>query len=103
MGQFNISLPGNRTGDVRWGNVTKKDILLNLLPWRKMNQEEKTGYIIKVEPAAGNKREFRLFKTKEGRWSLDADGRVKLAGETVLAIKKAIEEHESFNQPNLPQ
>jgi len=85
------------------GQCDKERYSSELIALEEMNQEEKTGYIIKVEPAAGNKRDFRLFKTKEGRWSLDADGRVKLAGETVLAIKKAIEEHESFNQPNLPQ
>ena len=98
MGQFVINLPDNRKGDVRWGKVVKTASLLRLLPWVKGNVEEKTGYLIKVEPAVEQEREFRLFRTKEGNWSQDEDGKIGLAGETILAIKKAIEAHENFSK-----
>ena len=94
MGQFNISLPDNRKGEVRWGKVVKTASLLRLLPWVKGNVEEKTGYVIKVEPLVANETEFRLFRTKGGGWYQDEDGRIGLEGETILAIKKAIEAHE---------
>ena len=94
MGQFNIGLPQNRKGNVRWGKVIKTTSLLRLLPWIKGKPEEKTGYIIKIEPALEHKTEFRLFKTKEGNWSQDEDGRIPLEGETIQFIRKAIEDHE---------
>ena len=98
MGQFTISLPDNRTGKVKWGKVVKTASLLRLLPWIKGNVEEKTGYLIKVEPAVEHGAEFRLFRTKEGNWSQDEDGKIALAGETIQAIKKAIEAHENYSK-----
>ncbi|MEJ7739952.1 MAG: hypothetical protein WKF97_21220 [Chitinophagaceae bacterium] len=99
MGRFEISLPDNIKGEVRSGKVIKmqKGFLDLLLPWKKVNREEKTGYIIKVKSTVENNTEYRLFKTTEGNWSQDADGLIKMEGETAMAIKKAIEEHEKLN------
>ena len=94
MGQFKIDLPGNRKGDVRWGRVMRTTSLFRLLPWVKGKVDTRTGYLIKVEPAVERETEYRLFRTNEGSWSQDEDGRVALEGETMLAIKKAIEEQE---------
>jgi hypothetical protein len=100
MGHFTISLPNNVKGDVRWGKVMKKGThFFNLfLPWKKINREEKTGYIIKVDPAVENRAEYRFFKTKEGNWSQDVEGIKQLESETEIAIRKAIEAHEHLNK-----
>lgn len=98
MGRFNISLPNNVRGEVRWGTVRRIDkgisVLLDLLPWRKLSREEKTGYVITVEPATERQREYRLFKSKAGQWTQDAEGTIPLKHETLLALQTAIEAHD---------
>lgn len=97
MGHFTINLPDNRLAEVRRGTVRKLGSPLDVLPWRKIKRVEKTGYIITIQPAIQRKNEYRLFRTKEGQWSHDADGRIQLADETTLAIKKAILEYEDLH------
>ena len=97
MGQFNINLPDNRKGNVRWGKTMKISTLFRLLPWIKGNLDEKTGYFVNIEPSIGKDSEYRLFKTKEGSWFQDEEGKIPLEGETMLSIKKAIEEHEKIS------
>lgn len=67
MGHFNIILPNNIKGEVRWGKVIKEHKLFLdlLLPWKKFNREESTGYIIKVEPAVKNITEFLFLKQRK--------------------------------------
>ena len=87
MGHFTINLPGNRVGEVFWGKVRKLEF-----PFLWKSKDEKTGYIIRINPGE-SRNEYRLFKTKEGRWSQDPDGLVEVEDETTLAIKQAIEQH----------
>lgn len=96
MGYFTINLPNNIEGEVRWGKVTKldKQVLSLLQPWKKFIRESKTGYIIKLKSAFVNETEYKLFQTKEGKWSQDADGEVEVKEPIALAIRRAIEEHE---------
>lgn len=81
------------------GKVIKmhKRFLTLFFPWKKLIREERTGYIIKVKPEVENIAEFRLFKSREGNWSQDVDGMKKVEGETAIAIRKAIEEHENLH------
>lgn len=98
MRRFDISLPNNVRGEVRWGTVRKIDnkinLLLDLLPWRTLDREEKTSYVITVEPATEREREYRLFKSKAGQWTQDAEGTIPLKHETLLALQTAIEAHD---------
>lgn len=50
MGRFEISLPDNIKGEVRSGKVIKmqKGFLDLLLPWKKVNREEKQGILLRL-------------------------------------------------------
>ena len=90
MGHFTIELPENKIGDVRWGVVKKKQ----LFPFfRKNKSESKQGYIVNVSDTDG-KIEFRLFKSQNGEWSKDPEGKIGLDNETLIFIKNAIIEKE---------
>ena len=91
MGHFTIHLPDNRQGDVRWGNVRK--LQFPCRGWKK--KEAKTGYIVTVDPAVEGKTAYKLFKTKEGRWSQDPDGKQLVEDTISISIKEAIEQHEN--------
>jgi hypothetical protein len=93
MGHFTIHLPDNRQGDVRWGNVRKLQFPLLGLTGKK--KEAKTGYIVTVDPAVEGKTAYTLFKTKEGRWSQDPNGKQLVEDMMSIAIKEAIEQHEN--------
>ena len=45
MGQFTISLPGNRMGDVRWGKVVKTASFFNLTALGKRECRGKDGLL----------------------------------------------------------
>ena len=95
MGYFRISLPNNIEGEVRWGKVFRKHMspLGLLMPWKKYNQESKTGYIVKLKSAFVNETEYRLYQSKEGNWSQDVEGKVEVKEPIALAIRRAIEDH----------
>lgn len=90
MGHFTINLPNNEQADVRWGNVRKLEINLNIFSKSKPKSEPKTGYKVKVEANV----EYQLFKSTTGEWTKDADGKIALNDEPLLSIKKAIIEKE---------
>ena len=96
MGYFTIYLPHNIQGDVRWGNISKLDkpLFKLLTPWKKVNREHKTGYIIKLKSAFVNETEYRLYRSQEGHWSQDVRGKVEVHEPFTLSIQKAIEAHE---------
>lgn len=98
MAQFFIELPNNRRGNVRTGIKRKeqKSLLHVLLPWKKINEEEKLAYIVEVNPA-DDIREYRLLKTKDGKWLQEGEDKWLCEGDGKLnlLIKKAIDEHES--------
>ena len=54
------------------------------------------GYIIKIEPTSTEQKEYRLLKTKEGKWTSEDVGgfQVSLDDEISTAIKGAIDNYE---------
>jgi len=99
MAQYFITLPNNRQGNVKTG-IRKKDkkSFMDLFSSRKLNKEEKTAYIVEVKPVYDIS-EYRLLKTKEGKWLNDGEDRWLRHGEDAFnsAIKKAIDDHEKLN------
>jgi hypothetical protein len=92
MGHFTINLPGNQKGDVRSGTTTK----VSLSFFRKSKVESRNGYLVKIAYGK-NQAEYRLFKSKNGEWSKDPDGKADLDDNILVQIKNAIIEKE--NQP----
>jgi len=92
MGHFTINLPGNQKGDVRSGTTTKVSISF----FRKSRVESRNGYLVKIADEK-NQAEYRLFKSKNGEWSKDPDGKADLDDDILVEIKNAIIEKE--NQP----
>jgi hypothetical protein len=100
MAQYFISLPNNRKGNVKTGvrKKDKKSFMSFFSPSKQLNKEEKIAYIVEVEPLY-DIREYRLLKTKEGKWLDDGEDKWLCHGEPAfnLAIKKAIDEYELRN------
>jgi len=100
MAQYFITLPNNRQGNVKTGIKRKetKSFMSMLLPWKKPDKEEKIAYIVEVLPIY-DIREYRLLKTKEGKWLNEGEDKWLQHGEPTFhsAIKKAIDEYESVN------
>ena len=99
MAQFFIELPNNRQGNVRTGVQRKaqKNFLHALAPWKKLNKEEKLAYIVEVNPV-DDIGEYRLLKTKDGKWLQKGEDKwlCEGDGELNLLIKKAIDEYENI-------
>jgi hypothetical protein len=100
MAQYFITLPNNRKGNVKTGirKKDKKNFMSMFFPSKKLNTEEKIAYIIEVEPMH-DMREYRLLKTKEGKWLNDGEDKWLCHAEPAFnsAIKKAIDEYETVN------
>jgi hypothetical protein len=100
MAQYFITLPNNRRGNVKTGirKKDKKSFIDLFLPSRKLNKEEKIAYIIEIEPVY-DLREYRLLKTKDGKWLNDGEDKWLCMGEATFnsAIKKAIDDYETMN------
>jgi hypothetical protein len=104
MAQYFISLPNNRQGNVRTG-IRKKDkkSFMDFFSSKKLNKEEKIAYMVEVNPVY-DINEYRLLKTKEGKWLNDGEDKWLRLGEPDfnMAIKNAIDEHEKLNgEPSL--
>jgi hypothetical protein len=104
MAQYFITLPNNRKGNVKTG-IRKKDKLrfMDIFSSKKLNKEEKIAYIVEVDPVY-DINEYRLLKTKEGKWLDDGEDKWLRHGEAAFnsAIKKAIDDHEKLNgKPSL--
>lgn len=97
MGHFKIELPNNLQGDVRWGTIRKKIFFLDFFRKTRLNNNVKKGYIVKIEVATNDQKEYRLLKTKEGQWTFEDDGGFRVTPEDhiSLAIKNAIDHYES--------
>jgi hypothetical protein len=89
MGNFTINLPENKTGEVKSDTSTKARLSL----FRKNKVESTNGYIVKIGESNGQT-EHRLFKSKDGEWSTDPDGKNHLNNEVLFSIRKAIIERE---------
>jgi len=100
MAQYFITLPNNRQGNVKTGirKKDKKSFMDLFFSSRKLNKEEKIAYIVEVEPVY-DINEYRLLKTKEGKWLNDGEDKWLRHGEATFnsAIKKAIDDHEKLN------
>lgn len=105
MAQYFIMLPNNRQGNVKTG-IRKKDkkrLMDVFFPSRQLNKEEKIAYIVEIEPVY-DIREYRLLKTKEGKWLNDGEDKWLCHGDAAFhsAIKNAIDDHEKLNgKPSL--
>ena len=100
MAQFIIDLPYNRQGNVKTGVMRKEKSFADIFfPWKKINREEKLAYIVLVEPGY-DINEYRLLKTKEGKWLEDGEDKWLREGESTfsLAIKKAIDDYENLQR-----
>jgi len=97
MGYYSITLPHNIEGEVQWRKMIRKSksFMHLLMPWKKVAQEVKTGYVVKLKSAFVNETEYRLFKTNEGGWFQDVHGKVEVNEPVTLAIKRAIEDYET--------
>ena len=100
MAQYFITLPNDRQGNVKTGirKKDKKSFIGLFFSSKKLNKEEKIAYIVEVEPVY-DINEYRLLKTKEGKWLNDGEDKWLRHGEAAFnsAIKKAIDEHEKLN------
>jgi hypothetical protein len=96
MAHFTITLPNNLHGDVRCGTIRKKSFFLDLFKTNARQKEEKKGYIIKIEPASPEQKEYRLLKTMDGKWTTDDNEGFKVTADDTLsiAIKNAIDNYE---------
>ena len=99
MAQYFIKLPNDRQGNVKTG-IRKRDkkSFMSLFRSEKLNKEEKIAYIVEVEPVY-DINEYRLLKTKDGKWLNDGEDKWLRHGEATFnsAIKKAIDDHEELN------
>lgn len=99
MAQYFITLPNNRQGNVKTG-IRKKDkkSFMDIFSSKKLNTEEKIAYIVEVNPAYDIS-EYRLLKTKEGKWLNDGEDKWLCHGEPAFnaAIKQAIDDYEKLN------
>ncbi len=89
MGLFTIDLPENKRGDVRWGAVSKMQFSL----FHKSKSGSKKGYIINIADAK-SKTAYRLYKSKNGEWSKDPEGKMGLDDNILILIRDAIIEKE---------
>jgi hypothetical protein len=99
MAQYFITLPNDRQGNVKTG-IKKKETkkLMNFLFPSKKSNEETIAYIVEVLPAY-DLMEYRLLKTKEGKWLTGDEDKWLREGDATFnsAIKKAIDDHERVN------
>ena len=97
MGHFTINLPNNQLGNVRWGTIKKKSLFLNPFKGNNSNNEVKKGYIVRIEPTSTGLNEYRLLKTKEGKWTSEDDGgfHVTPDDEISVLIRSGIDNYES--------
>ena len=94
MGHFTIDLPENKKGDVRWGTMSKMQFSF----FRGNKSESKRGYIVNVTDDK-SKTEYRLFKSRNGEWSKDPEGKIQIDDNTLILVRNAIIKRE--NELNL--
>ena len=97
MGHFTINLPNNQHGDVRYGTIKKMSLFFGLFKSKKSNNEVKKGYIVRIDPTSTKHNEYRLLKTKQGKWTSEDDGGFQVTpdDEISVLIRSAIDNYES--------
>jgi hypothetical protein len=97
MGHFSIELPENKRGDVKRLAV----IRVQFSKTYKVGSKSPVSESIPVNSLVGYKyliavseddrqTEFHLFKSQNGKWSKDPEGRIKLNDHPLIIIKNAI-------------
>jgi hypothetical protein len=95
MGRFAISLSNNQLADVRWGTVRKKFLFFSLLKKNRLS-ETKKGYIVTIEPASKDPKQYRLLKNEQGNWTFENEGFQSSPDDPITdEIKKGIDNYES--------
>jgi hypothetical protein len=92
MGHFTIKLPENKLGDVQYGIVRRKGISLNLFSKQKVKLEPKIGYRVIV--GEKNPEVYWLYKSKDGKWSTDVEGKKDIDSYIYMYMKYFISEQE---------
>jgi hypothetical protein len=86
MEQYSIDLPNDRKGIViqkkEFSDVEPSWLISCILNPRRI------GYCVKISPPDGGRKEYRVFKTKKGKWLKIGEN------EITIAIKKAIDDIE---------
>ena len=90
MAHFIIDLPEDIQCKVHYGRVFKK--YFNLNPFKKSGpkEEPKIGYLIELNSATIKNKKYMLYKSKDGNWSKDPDGKIGIDEKILLDIKEAI-------------
>jgi hypothetical protein len=95
MGHFTITLPNNSQWVVKSGYVFKKTLLLDFFKKNESHNYKRKGYVVMNK---SEQKEYRLLKTPEGNWSDKEEAGFNIYNdETVVSIKKAIDELEKEN------
>src|SRR4051794_29613557 len=96
MGHFTIALPDNVQGDVRWGTIKKKSLLLAFFKSKRSNNEVRKGYIVRIALTPMQHKEYRLLKTPAGDWTAESHGGFQVTPEDEISasIKLAIDHYE---------
>jgi aromatic ring-cleaving dioxygenase len=95
MGHFTIKLPENKLGNVRYGIVRKAGIRLNLFSKQKVKPEPKIAYKVIVADKKKKSEVYWLYKSKEGKWTTDIEGRKDIDSYIHIYLKYFISEIES--------
>jgi hypothetical protein len=88
MGHFIISLDDNRKGDVERGTIRRTLKLKDL--FKKNKPDSVTAYRIVMDANAASRKEYYLYKSKEGQWFEDAEQQLLVRDAFLLALKRAI-------------
>jgi hypothetical protein len=82
---FTIRVPSSKNGAARKRTVYVKKFFSS----RKNKLQIVTAFVIYFS-AKSTDIEFHLFRSKDGQWSCDPEGELRLNDEVLLAIKKEI-------------
>jgi hypothetical protein len=88
MGHFIISLEDNKKGDVQTGTIRRTLKLKDL--FKKNKPDSVTAYRIVIGANTATRKEYYLYKSKEGQWFEDAEQQLPVGDAFLLALKRAI-------------
>ena len=95
MGYFTIKLGNNKKGNVRFGTIRKMKKISHFFRRKKLDGDL-IGYIVTVDIGFGSENVFYLTRSKEGEWINERQD------EETIAVKKAIDEFETYVAPKYP-
>ena len=96
MGQFTITLSNNQLADVRWGTIRKTFFFFDLFKKKRLRSETKKGYIVTIESAFKDPKQYRLLKNEQGNWTFENEGFQTAPDDRIaVEIKKGIDNYEN--------